>query len=100
MNRSGSLFLAPALCILTFIFALPIALLFIVSFWSVKSFRLRPDFTFTAWQHFVDDYGGLTVFTLFVGLIVGLLCTTLGFIFAFAAPFKAGIPADRPMSAP
>jgi spermidine/putrescine transport system permease protein len=99
MNRSGSLFLAPALGILTFIFALPISLLFVVSFWSVKSFRLRPDLTFTAWQHFVEDYGDLTLYTLAVGLVVGLLCTTLGFVFAYAARFKAGPHGDRLMLA-
>ena len=68
MNRSEAFFLAPAFGILTFIFALPVALLFVISFWSVKSYRLRPDFTFVAWQHFIVEYGGLTVYTLLVGL--------------------------------
>ena len=99
MNRSGSLFLVPALSILTFVFALPIALLFVVSFWSVKSFRLRPDFTFAAWQHFVDEYGDLTLYTLFVGLVVGILCSVLGFVFAYAARFKAGTHGDQLMLA-
>ena len=99
MNRSGSLFLAPALSILTFIFALPTALLFVVSFWSVKSFRLRPDFTFAAWQRFIDEYGNLTLYTLFVGLVVGALCTTLGLVFSYAARFKAGTHGDRLMLA-
>jgi len=99
MNRSGSLFLVPALSILTFVFALPIALLFVVSFWSVKSFRLRPDFTFTAWQHVVDEYGDLTLYTLFVGLVVGILCSVLGFVFAYAARFKAGTHGDQLMLA-
>ena len=99
MNRSGSLFLAPALGILTFVFVLPVTLLFLVSFWSVKSFRLRPDFTFTAWQRFGVEYGGLTLYTLLVGLVVGALCTVLGFVFAYAARFKAGAHGDRLMLA-
>jgi spermidine/putrescine transport system permease protein len=99
MNRSEAFFLAPAFGILTFIFALPVALLFVISFWSVKSYKLRPDFTFVAWQHFIVEYGGLTVYTLLVGLAAGALCTVLGLVFAYAARFKAGSYGDRLMLA-
>ncbi len=99
MNRGGYIFLAPALGILIFIFMLPATLLFVVSFWSVRNFRLRPDFTVAAWHHFVNEYGGLTLYTLLVGLAVGALCTALGFVFAYAARFKAGSHGDRLMLA-
>ena len=84
------LFFAPAFAVLACVFAIPIALLFVVSFWSVKNFRLQPDFTFAAWYRFIGVYGDLTFYTLLVGLLAGLLCTLLGFIFAYAARFKAG----------
>jgi spermidine/putrescine transport system permease protein len=90
MKRHFNLFLAPAFAILIGVFAIPILLLFAVSFWSVKSFRLQPDFSFAAWQRFITVYGDLTLYTLLVGLVAGLLCTVLGFIFAYAARFKAG----------
>ncbi len=90
MKRHFNLFLAPALAVLALIFAIPIVLLFAVSFWSVKNFKLQPDFSFAAWQRLIGVYGDLTVYTLLVGLLVGLLCTVLGFIFAYAARFKAG----------
>jgi spermidine/putrescine transport system permease protein len=90
MNRQALLFLAPAFAVVTGIFAIPIMLLFAVSFWSVKNFKLQPDFTFAAWYRFVSVYGDLTFYTLLVGLLTGLLCTMLGFIFAYAARFKAG----------
>lgn len=88
--KSFNLFLAPALAVLIGVFAIPIALLFAVSFWSVKNFKLQPDFTFAAWYRFISVYGDLTFYTLLVGLLAGLLCTVLGFIFAYAARFKAG----------
>ena len=90
MTRYFNFFLAPALAVLAFVFAIPIMLLFIVSFWSVKNFKLQPDFSAAAWQRFLTVYGDLTIYTLLVGLLVGLLCTVLGFVFAYAARFKAG----------
>src|SRR5688572_13404661 len=90
MKRHFNLFLAPALAVLVGVFALPIVLLFAVSFWSVRNFKLQPDFTFAAWQRFITVYGDLTLYTLLVGLLTGLLCTAFGFIFAYAARFKAG----------
>lgn len=90
MKRHFNLFLFPALAILIGIFTIPLLLLFVVSFWSVRNFKLQPDFTFAAWQRFVGVYGDLTFYTLLVGLVAGLLCTALGFIFAYAARFKAG----------
>ncbi len=90
MSRRFNLFLMPALAVLAGVFALPIALLFAVSFWSVKNFKLQPDFTFAAWQRFFGVYGDLTLYTLLVGLAAGLLCTVLGLVFAYAARFKAG----------
>jgi spermidine/putrescine transport system permease protein len=90
MTRYFNFFLAPALAILAFVFAVPIVLLFIVSFWSVKNFKLQPDVSLGAWQRFITVYGDLTLYTLLVGLLVGLLCTVLGFVFAYAARFKAG----------
>ena len=77
----------------------PIALLFAVSFWSVRSFKLQPDFTFAAWQRFLAPIRRLTLYTLFVGLVAGLLCTVLGFVFAYAARFKAGRFGDALMLA-
>ena len=83
-------FFAPAFAVLACVFAIPIVLLFVVSFWSVRNFKLQPDFTFAAWYRFISVYGDLTFYTLLVGLLTGLLCTMLGFVFAYAARFKAG----------
>ena len=99
MNRAIWILLAPALGILGAIFAVPVALLFVISFWSVKSFQLRPDFVFTAWQRFFTEYWDLTLYTLGVGLVTGFICTVLGLAFAYAARFKMGRHGDKLMLA-
>ncbi len=99
MNRAAWGLVAPAGAVFAAIFAAPAILLFIISFWSVRSFKLRPDFTFAGWQRFFTEYWDLTLYTLLVGVIAGLLCTMLGFVFAYAARFKAGAYGDALMVA-
>ena len=88
--RRDAAFLAPALGVFLFLFALPMTLLFIVSFWSVRNFRLQPDLSLTAWHRFVWDYGGLALYTLAIGIAAGLVCTVIALAFAYAVRFKAG----------
>lgn len=99
MKRAAIVFLIPATFVFTAVFALPVTLLFAVSFWSVKSFRLQPDFTSAAWHRFITQYWELTLYTLFIGLLAGVICTILGFVFAYAARFKAGAHGDTLMLA-
>jgi spermidine/putrescine transport system permease protein len=87
--RERWLFLAPSFAVFLIVFAAPLLLFFVISFWSVRNFKLQPDFTFAAWGRFFSEYGGLTIYTMSVGLVVGALCTALGFLFAYAARFKA-----------
>lgn len=98
-RRSAIALLTPASAVFMLVFAVPAVLLFIVSFWSVRSFKLRPDASLAAWHRFVTEYWELTLYTLAVGLIAGLICTALGFLFAFAARFKAGPYGDALMLA-
>jgi spermidine/putrescine transport system permease protein len=66
------------------------ALLFAVSFWSVKNFKLTPGFGFAAWQRFFENYGTLALYSIAVGLAVAAICTALGLAFAYAVRFRAG----------
>ena len=88
--RRDAAFLAPALGVFLFLFAVPMTLLFIVRFWSVRNFRLQPDLSLAAWHRFVWDYGGLALYTLAIGMVAGLLCTVIALAFAYAVRFKAG----------
>jgi spermidine/putrescine transport system permease protein len=88
--RRDAWFLAPSLAIVAVMLLAPMGLLLIISFWSVRSFKLQPDFTFGAWERFFVNYGGLTLYTLLIGIVTALLCVTIGMAFAYAARFKAG----------
>jgi spermidine/putrescine transport system permease protein len=81
---------APAFLLLTLLFAVPMALLFIVSFWSVRSFRLTPGFSLDAYLRVFSDFSGVLAATLAIGLAVAALTTGLGFLFAYGARFHAG----------
>jgi spermidine/putrescine transport system permease protein len=86
--------LAPAGLVVAGLFFLPLGLLFAVSFWSVRSLRLVPDLTLAAYARFLSSYLDVTLRTLGIGLVTGLLCTVLGFVFAYGARFDAGRFAD------
>ena len=87
MRRLAAL---PALAVLGALFALPMGMLFVVSFWTVRSFRLAPDVSLAAWTRALESYGGIVLTTLGIGLVVGALCTLLGFVFAYGVRFRAG----------
>ena len=88
------LLFAPAGVILAGLFAVPLGALFIVSFWSVRSFALRPDFTFASYIKVWTDYAGVFGFTLGLALTTAVICAVLGFVFAYGARFHAGRFAD------
>ena len=99
MKRGAVALLSPAGAVFAAVFAIPAVMLFVVSFWSVRSFKLSPDVSLAAWRRFFTEYWDLTLYTLLIGVSTGVLCTVLGFIFAYAARFKAGRHGDLLMLA-
>jgi spermidine/putrescine transport system permease protein len=92
--RGQAALLTPALAVVGLVLLVPLGLLFVISFWSVSSFRLQPDLSLAAWARLVTNYGGLTLYTLAIGLLIAVLCTTIGFAFAYLVRFRAGRFAD------
>lgn len=90
MKLRRSLFLLPSGLVLAGLFALPMALLFVVSFWTVRNFMLRPAFSFDAYARVFDSYGGVLASTLFAGAATAVICTVAGFVFAYGIRFRAG----------
>jgi spermidine/putrescine transport system permease protein len=82
--------LTPAFGILTGLFFVPIALLFAVSFWSVRSFQLVAGFSLDAYARTFTFYGPLFLSTMAMAGAVALLCVTVGFVFAYGARFRTG----------
>lgn len=88
LRRGLALF--PAFGILTGLFFVPIALLFAVSFWSIRSYKLVPGFSLDAYARTVSVYGPLFVSTMLIAAAVALLCVVVGFVFAYGARFRSG----------
>jgi spermidine/putrescine transport system permease protein len=87
-------FVAPAISLAVGLFLAPMLLLFVVSFWSVRNFKLTPGFSLAAWWRFVENYGALALYSLVIGLSVAAICTGLGLAFAYVVRFRAGQFAD------
>ena len=82
--------LAPSGLVYLFLFVAPFSVFFVISFWRVRSFRLRPDFIFDNYVAAVGDYYSVLGFTFAIALIIAAAVTVVGFAFAYGIRFKAG----------
>ncbi|MGH6959442.1 MAG: ABC transporter permease [Dongiaceae bacterium] len=89
-RRTTYLLLAPAMAIFGILFVLPLIYFFVISFWRVLLFKLKPDFTFVNYGQVYDQHSATLAFTLGLAFIVAALTTALGFIYAYLIRFKAG----------
>lgn len=80
----------PSAVIFAGLFVLPFIYFFVVSFWSVKLYKMAPDFTFANYAKALTDYTDVGLFTVWVSLVTAALTTVLGFIYGYIARFKAG----------
>ena len=87
--------LAPSTGIFLFLFAAPLAMLFVVSFWSKKLLRVVPDFTLENYVSAVERYGEVALNTLGIAAGTAVATTVLAFLFAYVIRFKAAATAMR-----
>ena len=85
-----ALFLVPATTIFLGVFVAPLSFFFVISFWSVKLFRVSPDFTGKNYATVYQEYLVVALKTLGIGLSVGIATTVFAFLFAYAVRFKVG----------
>ena len=84
------LLLAPAALIFSTLFVLPLIYFLVISFWRVRLFKLRPDFTFVNYLQVIDLHLPTLIFTLSLAFLIAVLTTALGFTYAYLIRFKAG----------
>jgi spermidine/putrescine transport system permease protein len=89
-RRVTALLLAPAALIFLLLFVGSSLFYFIISFWSVKGFKLMPDFTLANYGKALVQHWRVLAFTLQLAFVTAVLTTVLGFVFAYIARFKAG----------
>jgi spermidine/putrescine transport system permease protein len=84
------LLLAPAGVIFGTLFVLPLTYFLVISFWRVELFKLKPDFTFANYLQVFELHLPTLLFTLGLALVIAMLTTSLGFVYAYLIRFKAG----------
>ena len=78
--------LAPSGLVYLFLFVAPLSVFFVISFWRVRSFRLRPDFILDNYVEAVGDYYAVLGFTFATALAIATAVTVLGFASAGRSP--------------
>jgi spermidine/putrescine transport system permease protein len=89
-RRLPYLLIAPSAAIFTLLFIAPFAYFFVLSFWSVRSYKVTPDFKLANYERAVGDYVEVSLVTLGIALAVALLTTLAGFLYAYIIRFRAG----------
>jgi spermidine/putrescine transport system permease protein len=84
------LLIAPSAAIFALLFIAPFAYFFVLSFWRVRLYKLRPEFTFANYELVWHDYLDVGLFTIGLALVVALLTTLAGFLYAYIIRFRAG----------
>ena len=80
----------PSLAIFGCLFVGPIAYFLIVSFWTVRAYRLIPDFNPGNYLQVFQGYAVPLGFTFIIALITSCVVVVLAFAFAYLCRFRAG----------
>ena len=84
------LLVAPSAAIFALLFVAPFIYFFLVSFWAVRLYRVRADWNVQNYVRVAQDYLDVGLFTLWVALVIALLTTLAGFVYAYIIRFRAG----------
>jgi spermidine/putrescine transport system permease protein len=89
-RRGSALLILPAAAIYGGLFVAATVYFFILSFWSVKSYRVVADFTLKNYVKTFSTYLGSAEMTLGIAFAIALAATVLGFYYAWLVRFRAG----------
>jgi spermidine/putrescine transport system permease protein len=84
------LLIAPSVAIFALLFVAPFIYFFLVSFWAVRLYRLQADWNVGNYVRVATDYSDVGFFTLWLALVIALLTTLAGFLYAYIIRFRAG----------
>lgn len=80
----------PSGLIFMLLFIGPLAYFVVVSFWTVRAYRLVPTFTFGNYLEVFGDYALPLAFTFVIACATSALVVVLAFAFAYLCRFRAG----------
>ncbi|MEP9390484.1 ABC transporter permease [Mesorhizobium sp. KR9-304] len=90
LSIRAALQLAPTIGVLLFVFVLPTAYFFVISFWRVRAFKLRPEFTFDQYRQVLAEFSDPLQFTLALASVVAIVTVLIALGFAYFCRFQAG----------
>jgi len=82
--------IAPSAGVFAGLFVAPFVYFFVVSFWTVKLYKVTPAFIFDNYWKAIADHWDTGLFTIWMSLLTAFLTTLLGFLYAFIIRFKSG----------
>jgi len=89
-RRAAYWLIAPTAAIFGALFVAPFLYFFVISFWSVRAYRLLPDLTLRNYVRTFAEHSDTLAFTLGLALVIALLTSALGFVYAYLIRFKVG----------
>ena len=89
-RRHSYLLIAPSVAIFGALFVAPFLYFLVISFWTVKRYKLTPAFTAANYAKTYESYLSISIFTVEVAMVIALLTTVLGFVYAYLIRFKSG----------
>ena len=81
---------APSAALYGVLFVAPFLYFVVISFWKVKNYQITPALTPSNYAETFDRYAGIFFFTIEMALLIAVLTTAIGFVYAYIARFKAG----------
>ncbi len=89
-RRTPYLLVAPLAGVFCALFVAPFVYFFVISFWRVKRYKLTPDATLDNYLETLAEHRDILAFTIALALLIGLLTTAAGFVYAYLIRFKVG----------
>lgn len=92
MRRSWAtaILILPAGLIYVGLFVAAAAYFFLISFWSIKTYRIVPAFTFANYAKTFSTYLSSAATTLLIAFVIATAATLIGFFYAWLVRFRAG----------
>lgn len=89
-NARRALMLLPSGAIFGVLFLAPICYFLVISFWQVRAYRLRPDFTLTQYARVFSEYWKPIVTTFSISLLIATMTVVIAYAFSYFCRFRAG----------
>ncbi len=89
LRNRRMLLLAPSSAIFLALFLVPLSYFFVISFWRVRTYKLRPDATLEQYGTVFAEYWQSLGYTFLIAFSIAIITTLIAFGYAYFCRFKA-----------